>query len=667
VDVTSIRTFFPPATSSLRRQGPKLFDMPLAWAPAFAGATVWLTASVATAAPLTSPDRHLSVDIRITPARTLEYSIQRDGRPVILPSRLGLQLEGADLANGLTLGATSPVKQVADDYELATAKKRRIGYRANEQTVTVRNAKGQAMDVAFRVSNDGVAFRYLVRDASLADKRFVAESTSFRFDRDARAWLQPMSVAQTGFANTNPSYEEHYQREIAVGTPAPSNAGWVFPALFRSGDTWVALTETGMDGSWHASRLQADSSGGVYKVGVPMAPEVFPGGGLLAASRGTLASPWRVIALGGLATLVESTLGTDLAAPAIRFDPALVRPGHASWSWALLKDEATVFDIQKKFIDYAVDMRWDYTLVDAEWDRRIGYEKMGELARYAASKGIGLLAWYNSSGSWNQTEMSPKSKLLTHEQRVAEFARLAKMGVKGVKIDFFGGDGQSMIRYYVDILDDAAAAGLLVNFHGATLPRGWSRTYPNLMTTEAIRGFEFTTFDQKDEDAVPPHAAMLPFTRNLFDPMDFTPMAFGDIPKIRRTTRNGFELAESVLFLSGIQHFAETPEGMAGVPAYVKDFLRDLPRSWDDVKFVDGYPGRHAVIARKSGNAWYVAGFNAGEREVMLDLDLGFLAGREGQLITDGTGERAFAQTAVRGGSQRIAIKPRGGFVAVFK
>lgn len=637
------------------------------WIPAFAGTTALLLTSAVAAAPLTSPDRHLSVDIRITPARTLEYSIQRDGRPVILPSRLGLQLEGADLANGLTLGATSPVKQVADDYELATAKKRRIGYRANEQTVTVRNAKGQAMDVAFRVSNDGVAFRYLVRDASLADKRFVAESTSFRFDRDARAWLQPMSVAQTGFANTNPSYEEHYQREIAVGTPAPSNAGWVFPALFRSGDTWVALTETGMDGSWHASRLQADSSGGVYKVGVPMAAEVFPGGGLLAASRGTLASPWRVIALGGLATLVESTLGTDLAAPAIRFDPALVRPGHASWSWALLKDEATVFDIQKKFIDYAVDMRWDYTLVDAEWDRRIGYEKMGELARYAASKGIGLLAWYNSSGSWNQTEMSPKSKLLTHEQRVAEFARLAKMGVKGVKIDFFGGDGQSMIRYYVDILDDAAAAGLLVNFHGATLPRGWSRTYPNLMTTEAIRGFEFTTFDQKDEDAVPPHAAMLPFTRNLFDPMDFTPMAFGDIPKIRRTTRNGFELAESVLFLSGIQHFAETPEGMAGVPAYVKDFLRDLPRSWDDVKFVDGYPGRHAVIARKSGNAWYVAGFNAGEREVMLDLDLGFLAGREGQLITDGTGERAFAQTAVRGGSQRIAIKPRGGFVAVFK
>jgi alpha-glucosidase len=658
MDVNTDISSFPRKRESIRR-----VINASAWIPAFAG----MTALTCAAAPLTSPDRHLSVDIRITSAKTLEYSIARDGKPVILPSRLGLQLDGADLANGLSLSATSAVTQVRDDYELATAKKRRISYRASEQTVTVRNAKGQAMDVAFRVSNDGVAFRYLVREPGLAEKRFVAESTSFRFDPAARAWLQPMAVAQTGWSNTNPSYEEHYQREIAVGTPAPSNAGWVFPALFRTSDTWVALTEANMDGSWHGSRLQADSSGGTYRLGGPMAAEVFTGGGLLAQSRGTLTSPWRVIAVGSLATLVESTLGTDLAAPAIPFDAALVKPGHASWSWALLKDDATVFDVQKRFIDYAVDMHWDYTLVDADWDRKIGYERLGELARYAASKNIGLLAWYNSSGAWNKTPYTPKSKLLTHEQRVAEFARLRELGVKGVKIDFFGGDGRSMIGYYIDILNDAAAAGLLVNFHGATLPRGWSRTYPNLMSTEAVRGLEFTTFEQKDQDAVPPHAAMLPFTRNLFDPMDFTPMVFGDIPKIRRSTRNGFELAESVLFLSGIQHFAETPEGMATVPGYVKDFLRELPRSWDEVKFVDGYPGRHAVIARKSGDAWYVAGFNAGDQDLTLDLDLGFLQGREGQLITDGAGERSFTQATIRGGRQRVTIKPQGGFAAVFK
>ena len=627
-------------------------------------AVLSLCAAQAHAAPLTSPDRHISVDVSVSNNGDLTYTVSRDGKPVILPSALGLRLQGADLSSKLRLSASSPVKPVRDSYELATAKKRRITYSANEQTHTVRNAAGQAMDLSFRVSNDGVAFRYVVRAPKL---QFVSESTSFAFDPAARAWLQPMSVAQTGWMNTNPSYEEHYQREIPVGTPSKLGAGWAFPALFRTGDTWVALTEANMDGSFHASRLASDSPGGVYRLAPPAAPEVYTNGALLAEGKGELATPWRIITLGSLKTLVESTLGTDLAAPAVAFDKARIQPGHASWSWALLKDDATVFDVQKRFVDYAADMKWDYTLVDADWDRKIGFEKLRELVQYAEGKGVGILVWYNSSGAWNKTEYSPKGALLAPAQRRKEFARLREIGVKGVKIDFFAGDGKSMIAYYVDILNDAAKAGLLVNFHGATLPRGWSRTYPNLMTVEAIRGLEFTTFEQADQDAVPAHAAMLPFTRNLFDPMDFTPMVFGDIPNIKRATRNGFELAESVLFLSGIQHFAERPEGMATVPPYVKALLQDLPRSWDEVRFIDGYPGRYAVIARRSGDSWYVAGINADGAERSLDLDLSFLDGRDGTLIADGESERGFTQAPVRGGKARISIKPQGGFVAVFK
>ena len=634
--------------------------------PTLLAAALALAFPAAHAAPLTSPDRHISVDVRVTPAGALEYAVQRDGKPVILASSLGLTLEGADLSSKLTLARSSPVKAISDDYEMANAKKRRISYRANEQVYTVRNAKGQAMDVAFRVSNDGVAFRYVVSDAGLALKKFSAESTGFAFDSSAKAWLQPIAAKEGSWMRSAPSYEEYYEKEIAVGTPSPM-VGWVFPALFRSGDTWVALTEAGLDGSWHASRLAAQSPDGVYRLAPPAAGEVVANGALLAESRGTLTSPWRIIALGSLATLMESTLGTDLAPPAIAFDKAKVAPGHASWSWAILKDDATVLEVQKRFIDYAADMKWDYTLVDAEWDRRIGYDKMAELARYAASKNIGLLAWYNSAGDWNDVAFTPRGKLLTHEQRVAEFGRLAQMGIKGVKIDFFGGDGKSMIQYYVDILNDAARAGLSVNFHGATLPRGWQRTWPNLMTAEAVRGFEYATFEQANEDRVAAHAAMQPFARNLFDPMDFTPMVFGDIPKIKRSTRNGFELAQSVLFLSGIQHFAEIPEGMATAPAYVKDFLRELPRRWDDVKFVAGYPGRQAVIARKSGNAWYVAGFNGEDKDVTLELDLSFLAGRDGQLIQDGAGEREFAQGRLAGGKQKMSIKAHGGFVARFE
>jgi hypothetical protein len=617
---------------------------------------------------LHSPDHHISVTLHATPAGALAYAVSRDGKPVLLDSSLGLQLDGADLASAITLASPGKQKAIVDRYQMAVGKKRDITYRANEQTFTVQNPQHQKMDIVFRASNDGVAFRYIVAEPTLPHKKLVQERSTFALPQGAKAWLQPMAVAQTGWSNVNPSYEEHYQMDIPAGTPSPSPAGWVFPALFKAGDNWLAISEAGMDGSFQASRLAADSTGGSYSIGNPMAAEVTSGGALMAETDGTMVTPWRLMALGSLPTVAASTLGTDLAAPAIAFDQKLVQPGHSSWSWALMKDDATVYDVQKRFIDYAADMHWDYTLIDADWDRKIGYEKVKELVDYAAGKGIGILLWYNSSGDWNKTEYTPKSQLLTHEQRVKEFKRLHDMGVKGVKIDFFGGDGQSMIAYYTGILRDAADAGLLVNFHGATLPRGWTRTWPNLMSMEAVRGLEFTTFEQADEDKVASHAAMLPFARNLFDPMDFTPMVFGDIPKIRRTTSNGFELAESVLFISGIQHFAEMPEGMATVPAYVKAFLQTLPRRWDDSRLLDGYPGKYLAVARKAGDAWYVAGINATEADKVVQLDLSFAKGKKGVIINDGQAERSFTQADLAAGKKvAVTIKPHGGFVATFK
>lgn len=614
---------------------------------------------------LNSPDGQLQVDVSVNDRQQLVYTVQRAGQPVLLASRLGLVLEEGDFADGLKLVATSAVKPHREQYTLAAGKKSRVDTLANEQRFTVANAAGQKLVLTLRASNDGLALRYTVDGAGR--KTFKDELTSFAFPADARAWLQPMAAAKTGYSRVNPSYEEHYQMGIAVGTPSPMPAGWVFPALFRSGSNWVALTEAGMDGHFHASRLQADSTGGIYRIGLPDPREVFTGGKLLAEVDGPLTTPWRVLAIGPLKTVMESTLGTDLAAPAVPFDKARLKPGHASWSWALLKDAGTVFDTQKRFIDYAADMRWNYTLVDAEWDRQIGDAKMKELADYGRTKNVGLLAWYNSSGDWNDTPQTPKSALLTRADRQREFARMKALGVAGLKVDFFGGDGASMQAYYVDLLKESAAAGLLMNFHGATLPRGWSRTYPHLMTAEAVRGLEFTTFTQEDQDAVATHAAMLPFTRNLFDPMDFTPMVFGDIPNIKRRTRNGFELAESVLFLSGIQHFAETPEGMATVPASVKGLLRELPRHWDEVRFLDGEPGKFVVLARRAGKQWFIAGLNAedGPREVKLDL--GWLKQREGQLITDGAGEREFSEAKLTAPAATVMIAPRGGFVARFR
>jgi hypothetical protein len=312
-------------------------------------------------------------------------------------------------------------------------------------------------------------------------------------------------------------------------------------------------------------------------------------------------------------------------------------------------------------------MGWEYCLIDAYWDTRIGYDRIAELADYAAVKNIGLLLWYNSAGNWNTTPQTPKNKLLTHEDRVKEFGRLKRMGIKGIKVDFFGGDGQSMMAYYQDIFEDAAKLNLWVNCHGATLPRGWQRTYPNLLTAEAIRGFEYVTFEQGNADLEPNHCCTAVFTRNVFDSMDFTPVCFTEVPNIKRVTTNGFELALAVIFTSGIQHYAQTPEGMAAMPAYIKDLMKEIPSHWDESRFIDGYPGKLVVIARKFKNKWYVAGINGENVEKSINLDLFFLKDiKAGMLVTDGADNRSFSLqniTITQGKPLGIKLKGYGGFV----
>jgi hypothetical protein len=616
---------------------------------------------------LTSPNENIQVSVYLDQQQVPRYSVSYLGQMVLQESRLGIALADADFTQGLSLVQVSPQTQVNDSYELWAGKKSQVSYSANEQVFSFVNADQRKLDIVFRVSDDGVAFRYLLADTSSEVKQVTQERTTFALPEKSRAWLQPMSVAQTGWMNTNPSYEEHYQMEIPVGTASPTEAGWVFPALFNSGEHWLLITEAAMDGKFHASRLQQHSDKGEYKIGFPMAAEVYTDGVLLAQSTLPLASPWRIITVGSLATIMESTLGTDLAEPMITMNTDFIKPGISSWSWGLLKDDATVYDVQKQFIDHAADMNWPYTLVDADWDRKIGYDKIKELADYAATKNVGLLVWYNSSGAWNKTEYSPKSALLTRAQREQEFSRLQAMGVKGVKIDFFAGDGQSMMQYYNDILIDAAKYELLVNYHGSSLPRGLQRTYPHMMTMESVKGFEMITFGQESADLEASHATVLPFARNAFDPMDFTPTVFHEIPNIERKTTNGFQLALPIIFLSGIQHIVETPEGMATVPYFVKDFMRKVPARWDDVKFIDGYPGKLTVVARKAGDIWYVAGINGEATDKTLTLDLSFVGAKTGYQIEDDGLPRSFIKRAITATEAvSIRIKANGGFVMVF-
>ncbi len=617
---------------------------------------------------LYSPGKEIKVDFSLNAEKMPVYSIFYRDSLVLEASQLGVVREDADFTTNMQFESASDVRLITDEYKMLHGKRLNCSYKANEQVYHLKNSEGKEIDVVFRVSDDGVAFRYHFPGKTEEMVKITEERTSFNFPSNAKAWLQPMSVAKTGWEGTNPSYEEHYMQEMEVGTAAPTAAGWVYPALFKSGNSWVLITEADLERNYCGTRLAQNSEGGEYHIAFPDPREVMPEGGLNPVSALPWSSPWRVIAIGSLATIVESTLGTDLAAPAVDMDMSFVDPGISSWSWAKLKDNSITWDIQKQFIDYAADMNWEYCLIDVNWDTTIGYDRIKELADHAAAKNVGLILWYNSSGSWNTTPYHPKGKLLTSEGRNTEFARLKEMGIKGIKVDFFGGDGQSVIAYYHDIFMDAAKYDLMVNCHGSTIPRGWHRTYPNLVTMEAIKGFEFITFAQETADLAPNHCAMLPFSRNAFDPMDFTPMSLTEIPDIQRKTTNGFELALPYLFLSGVQHIAETAEGMEKVPAYVQDFLKEIPVAWDDTRFIEGYPGKLAVIARKKGDTWYVAGINGEGVPKSLNLDLSFVGnGESGVLITDGAEQFSFSQKNVSAAqNNNIELKANGGFIMKF-
>ena len=617
---------------------------------------------------INSPDKKIEVKVW-QQEKKIKYGVFLKNMPVIMPSSLGLLVDDMDFFNDIKLVSASPVKTVHDQYELFTGKKRFVQYKANKRAIQTNNASGEPMELHFQVSNDGFAFRYYLPQSSSAEKRVRQEFTSFRFDTTTKGFLQPMQVAKSGWEKTNPAYEEHYQKNIPVGAESTLGAGWVYPALFQTKNAWVLITEAGLDGSYCATRLTSKLAEPEYHVAFPDEREVMAFEGSLPWSRAPFYTPWRVITIGNLATIIESTLGTDIAPPVISMDKSFIRPGKSSWSWIMSKDDSIVYGEQVRYIDFAADMKWQYCLVDAAWDKKIGYDKIKELSQYAATKNVGLLLWYNSAGDWNTVKYTPKSKLLTHESRVAEFGLLKEMGIKGVKIDFFGGDGRSVIQYYIDILKDAATAGLLVNFHGATLPRGWSRTYPHLLTTEAVKGFEMVTFNQKDADEQASHCTMLPFTRNAFDPMDFTPMNLYKIPtRVKRKTTSAFELATTVLFLSGIQHLAESPAGMAQMPDYIKSFLRQLPDRWDEVRFIDGFPGQYAVIARRAGSKWFVAGINGENTDRTVLVNLAAFKKLKAQLITDGEESLTFRTQQINPSLKKeISLKPNGGFILVLE
>jgi len=619
-----------------------------------------------------SPDGKLNVAFQVDEKGQPLYSIQLNGKDVLKNSVLGLVRDDQSFTEGLTLENISSLERIEDNYTMLLGKRRNCSYIANRRIFSLKNSNNEKMQIIFQISNDGVAFRYAFPGDSEKTYSIKEEKTTFAFEPNTVSWLHPMQPGKSGWSRTQPSYEEHYIIEKPVGTRSPMSEGWCLPALFKTeDDIWVLICDSDVDESYCAVRLARDSTGGVYKVAFPH-PEEHRG--KIDPVQPTITtpfkSPWRVLIVGdNLKAIVESTLMTDVAKDCEYPNTDFIKPGRAAWHWLRYGDESATLPVAESFLDFASKMKWQYILIDATWDTLIGYEKIAEFIKKAAGKNVGVILWYNSNGPWNDAPMGPKNKMHEKTIRREEFAKLKEMGVKGVKVDFFGGDKQATMKLYLDIFKDAADYGILVNCHGATIPRGWQRTYPNLVTMEAVKGMEYCTFEQRNANLQPQHCCILPFTRNVIGSMDFTPIVFN--PRIRGVTLRttlAFELALSVIFESGVQHFGLVPDEYELMPDFVVSYLQNVPTAWDQTRLVDGYPGKFVVIARKTGDKWYIAGINGENEKKELSLDLSFLpAETKATLITDGP-DRTFSRKTLEKEAVLkpvIELLPNGGFVIV--
>ena len=570
---------------------------------------------------VTSPDGKLTVTV----SDDARYSVSLDGKDLVLPSALGFRSNRGDFMNAKVTEAESSA--IHDSYTLDRIKKGRITYDANVLICTLENEAGDAVKVEFCVSDNDVAFRYVVDNPRWASIRVFEEATSFVFPESTTTFLTPQSDAMIGWQRTKPSYEEFYAIDKPMSEKSQYGHGYTFPCLFKVGsDGWALVSETGVDSRYCGGRLSDWDPEGGYRLEFPMPEENDGNGTVEPAFAVPGATPWRTITVGStLKPIAESTVTWDVVEPRY-VSKHNYKFGKGTWSWILWQDGSINYDDQVKFIDLAAAMDFQYVLVDNFWDRNIGYDRMEELVKYAHSKGVDVFLWYSSSGYWNDISQCPLNKMDSAVERKKEMKWLQDIGVKGIKVDFFGGDKQETMRIYEGVLSDADDYGLMVIFHGCTLPRGWERMYPNYVGSEAVRASENLVFGQHECDIEAQNATLHPFIRNAVGCMEFGGCFLNKFLNkanarrpIRRTT-DEFELATAVLFQNPIQNFALAPNNLEDAPAYCLDFLRDVPTTWDDIRYIDGYPGKYAVIARRKGGKWYVSAINAAEAPYSLDL-----------------------------------------------
>ena len=590
-----------------------------------------------------SPDGKIKVVVTDEQG-TPDYTVCYNNEVFILQSPLGLKTNIGDFTEGMTLKtANSEVKPINETYELATIKQSKVNYVANEVVCTFEKDGKVIYDIIFRVSNRDVAFKYRMYPQRETRSCIVQEeATAFQLPEGTTTFLCPQVKPMGGFARTYPSYETPY----SVDEPTGKNGwgeGYTFPCLFKNNEKgWILISETGVSSAYCASRLMGHEKG-LYTIGYPQEGENNGNGTNTAGISLPGETPWRTLTMGEtLAPIMETTVPFDLVKPL--YEPSQkYEYGRGSWSWIIGMDGSTVYDVQKKYIDFSAAMGYQSVLVDALWDTQIGRDKIKELAEYGAKKGVALYLWYNSNGYWNDAPQGPRGIMSNTIARRKEMKWMQSIGIRGIKVDFFGGDKQVTMQLYEDILADANDYGLLCIFHGCTLPRGWERMYPNYASSEAVLASENLHFSQGSCDNEAYNATIHPFVRNTVGSMDFGGSALNKYyngknePRgSKRRTSDVFALATAVMFQSPVQHFALAPNNLTDAPAWAIDFMKEVPTLWDEVRYIDGYPGKYIIMARRTGDKWYVVGVNAQKEPLKLKIKLPmFAAGETIQYYSD--------------------------------
>ena len=604
---------------------------------------------------ITSPDGKLVVTVADMDGRP-SYSVSYDNVLFLKPSPLGMIANIGDFSSGMSLEKNVSTNKIDETYELASIKKSKVHYVANEAVFSFTQQGKTIYDVIFRISNNDVAFKYKIYPQGETLSCVVKqEVTGFAFPDGTTTFLCPQSKPMGGFARTSPSYETSYTADDAAGKNGWGE-GYTFPCLFRNGDNgWVLVSETGVNGGYCASRLLGHK-GGTYTIGFPQEGEANGNGTVSPGIALPGETPWRTITVGKtLAPIVETTVPFDVVKPLYPAKGEFTY-GRGSWSWIIGMDGSTNYKEQLRYIDFSAAMGYQSVLVDALWDKQIGRDKIEELAKYGKDKGVALYLWYNSNGYWNDAPQTPRGIMDNAIARRKEMKWMQSIGIRGIKVDFLGGDKQMTMQLYEDILSDANEYGLLVIFHGCTLPRGWERMYPNFASSEAVLASENLHFSQGSCDHEAFNATLHPFIRNTVGSMDFGGSALNkyynadNAPRgSRRVTSDVYALATAVLFQSPVQHFALAPNNLTDAPAWAIDFMKEVPTTWDEVRFIDGYPGKYVILARRHGDKWYIAGVNAQKETLKLKVNL--------PMFSNGEKVRLFSDDkALQGGVKQIEI-----------